>query len=141
MAPQIAPFSFGQEPVNAGDMASVQCAVTKGDSPIKISWLFENSLIDRSRIDIVMLDIGKQAKQLMIESVRAKHAGTYTCVAENFAGTTTRSALLAVNGTLLLLSYVHHFYYRYFTPNALPYYLYDYYTIIFLILHFNLSLE
>ena len=99
VAPQIAPFSFGQEPVNAGDMASVQCAVSKGDTPLAISWLFENSPIDRSRTDILMLDIGKQAKQLMIESVKAKHAGTYTCVAENLAGSTTRSALLAVNGT------------------------------------------
>lgn len=96
--PQIALFSFGQEPVNAGDMASVQCAVTKGDSPLTILWLFENNPIERTRNDIVMLDIGKHAKQLMIESVKAKHAGTYTCVAKNLAGSTSRSALLAVNG-------------------------------------------
>jgi hypothetical protein len=80
-------------------MASVQCAVSKGDSPLKISWLFEGNPIDKSKTDVVMLDIGKHAKQLMIESVEANHAGLYTCTAENLAGSTFRSAVLAVNGT------------------------------------------
>ena len=79
-------------------MASVQCAVTKGDSPLQINWLFENEPIDITRRDIVVSKSGKRAKQLTIESVGAKHAGEYTCVAENSAGSRMRSAYLAVNG-------------------------------------------
>ncbi|KAJ8667921.1 hypothetical protein QAD02_009584 [Eretmocerus hayati] len=97
VAPQIAPFSFGEEPVNAGDMASVQCAITKGDFPLKITWLFQDKPIDPSKMEVNMLDIGKRTKQLMIESVRAKHAGKYTCIAENVAGSTALSAVLNVN--------------------------------------------
>jgi len=35
---------------------------------------------------------------LSIESVRARHAGNYSCVATNNAGAITQSAMLAVNG-------------------------------------------
>lgn len=79
-------------------MASVQCAVTKGDSPLEIKWLFQNEPVEASRPDIVVSESGKRAKQLTIESVGAKHAGEYTCIAENNAGSRLRSAVLSVNG-------------------------------------------
>lgn len=91
-------FSFGEEPLNAGDTASVQCVITKGDSPLDIAFMFQGQVIEPSD-DIVISLSGKRAKQLTIESVKAKHAGEYTCIVSNFAGSTTRSAALTVNGT------------------------------------------
>lgn len=79
-------------------MASVQCGVTKGDLPLHIKWFFENAPIEGPKTDIVVSEIGKRAKQLTIDSVAAKHAGEYTCVAENSAGSRMRSAVLSVNG-------------------------------------------
>lgn len=98
VAPQIGAFTFGSEPVNAGDVASVTCVVTKGDFPIDISWLFQNELIDDKRDDIIVSNVGKRGKQLSIEAVKAGHAGEYTCIASNVAGSTTRTATLDVNG-------------------------------------------
>lgn len=100
MAPQIGvAFTFGEEPLNAGDMASVQCAVTKGDSPLTIELMFEGNPIEPDRQNLLISESGKRAKQLTVESVEARHAGEYTCVATNIAGATTRSATLSVNGT------------------------------------------
>ena len=49
-------FSFGEEPLNAGDMASVQCAVMKGDSPLDINFTFEGVPIV-SRDDVLVSEI------------------------------------------------------------------------------------
>lgn len=98
VAPQIGVFTFGDEPLNAGDIASVTCAVTKGDLPMEIEWMFRNEPIDEKREDIIISNLGKRGKQLSIEAVGARHVGEYTCVASNLAGSTSRSAILAVNG-------------------------------------------
>lgn len=100
VAPQIGAFTFGNEPVNAGDVASVLCMVTKGDFPMEISWMFQNQPLDDKMDDVIVSDSGKRGKQLTIEAVRAKHAGEYTCIASNIAGSVTRTAVLDVNGTL-----------------------------------------
>ncbi|XP_033178609.1 Down syndrome cell adhesion molecule-like protein Dscam2 isoform X37 [Bombus impatiens] len=97
VSPQIAPISFGDEPVNAGDLVSVQCVVTKGDSPLEITWTFDNQQIRSDRMDVIVSNSGKRVKQLTIESVAARHAGEYTCVASNAAGSTSHSAKLDVN--------------------------------------------
>ena len=82
----------------------MQCAVMKGDIPLEIEWMFQGRVIEPTRSDVVVSDYGKRAKQLAIESVAANHAGEYTCVASNNAGSTSRSAVLAVNGTYYLSS-------------------------------------
>ncbi|XP_043509539.1 Down syndrome cell adhesion molecule-like protein Dscam2 isoform X12 [Frieseomelitta varia] len=97
VSPQIAPISFGEEPVNAGDLVSVQCVVTKGDSPLEITWTFDSQPIRSDRMDVIVSSSGKRVKQLTIESVAARHAGEYTCVASNAAGSTSHSAKLDVN--------------------------------------------
>lgn len=85
-------------------MASAQCAVIKGDSPIEISFMFRNEPIDAVRMSAVITDSGKRAKTLTIDNVDARHVGEYTCVASNLAGSTTRTAVLSVNGIRKFLS-------------------------------------
>jgi hypothetical protein len=101
VAPQIGiGFTFGEDPLNAGDMATITCAIIKGDSPLDIDLMFKSSPIEMNQSDVIISASGKRAKQLMIEAVQAKHAGTYTCIASNSAGSVSRSTILAVNGTV-----------------------------------------
>lgn len=95
------PFEFGQ-PINALDMATVNCAVVKGDTPIDIYWTHNKARIEAasgtSENSIMILRNGQRMSTLSIESVRAGHAGQYTCVATNTAGTVRHTVQLTVNG-------------------------------------------
>lgn len=95
MLPQIQPFDFG-EPVNAMDMATVNCAVTKGDIPIDISWRFQNYSITTGD-GILITKNGQRISMLNIESVQSRHRGFYKCVVANAAGTVEHLAELKVN--------------------------------------------
>lgn len=91
------PFSFGEEPLNSGQVVTVPCAVVEGDPPLQLRWTLNGHAISpHSGISIV--DLGGRGAILSIGSVQATHAGTYTCVAENFAGRHELSADLIVNG-------------------------------------------
>lgn len=70
-------FDFGEEPVNSGDMATVNCAVTKGDFPMNITWLFNGKPIDRIA-GVTTGQMNKRISTISIESVSADHAGEYT---------------------------------------------------------------
>lgn len=95
---QILHFDFGEEAVNSGDMATTNCAVTKGDFPIEIVWLFNGKPIDSS-LGITVGYMNKRISTISIESVSAENAGEYTCIAKNPAGVTSYSAKLNINGT------------------------------------------
>ncbi|XP_065340873.1 cell adhesion molecule Dscam1 isoform X28 [Cloeon dipterum] len=95
--PQIAPFTFGDESLNAGELVTATCSITKGDSPISISWFFNNSEIESGDGDVVISKISKKVSALTIESARANHMGEYTCVAKNAAGASNFSTSLHVN--------------------------------------------
>ncbi|XP_015591639.1 Down syndrome cell adhesion molecule-like protein Dscam2 isoform X45 [Cephus cinctus] len=97
VAPQIASFSFDDEAANAGDMATLQCAVVKGDLPLEISWSLNARLIDSDYPDVLVSRSSKRASTLTIDSVAARHAGEYSCTASNQAGSVTHSATLSVN--------------------------------------------
>jgi hypothetical protein len=102
--PQILPFEFGDEPANAGDMASVTCAVNKGDSPLNVSWTHDGQLLSKKNdMGIVITNINKKTSILNIDSVNGIHRGTYHCVATNQAGSSNHSAMLKVNGTTDIL--------------------------------------
>lgn len=101
VAPQILPLTFGDEPVNAGDLASIQCAISKGDFPLEITWMFNGQPISSNEFDVIISDSGKRIKQLTIESVTSSNAGTYECIASNPAGSTSSMAVLDVNGTII----------------------------------------
>lgn len=100
------PFSFGDESANAGDFNSLQCTVVKGDSPISISWYFNDVEITSSDT-ILISKSGKRISLLTIESVRAEHSGAYTCLATNAAGFANHTAYLHVNGTIIFRMCVH----------------------------------
>lgn len=100
VAPQIAPFSISEEPANWGEQVSAMCSVVKGDSPIEIQWSLNGEPITRfSHPDVAISNSGKKTSVLIIESVTARHAGEYSCVASNLVGSVSRSAILSVNGT------------------------------------------
>lgn len=100
VSPQINHFDFGDETINSGDMATASCAVTKGDFPLNITWVF-NDLPLNVVHGVTISRVNKRISTLSIESARAEDSGKYTCLAENAAGKSEYSSLLNVNGILL----------------------------------------
>lgn len=78
-------------------MTSITCSVIKGDSPIEINWKFNNHTLTTND-GVLITRGGQRASLLSIESIRSRHAGVYTCIAKNTAGTVKHSAELLVNG-------------------------------------------
>lgn len=99
------PFTFGDEPANFGEPASVQCSVVLGDFPIDIVWLLNDQPIDEDTVSTAKL--GKRLSVLNIDAVSGPHAGNYTCAASNLAGQVEHTATLRVNGTEELLCALH----------------------------------
>lgn len=95
--PKIAPFTFGEEPLNQDEPASVTCMISGGDLPINVIFMFNRSPIDTSH-DVVIEKRGKRIYVLIIEATKAKHAGNYSCLAENAAGIVEHMSRLIVNG-------------------------------------------
>lgn len=96
--PQINAFEFGEEPFNAGEGVDAQCSISKGDYPVNITWLLNGNRVPEGR-GIAIVRVNRRMSTLSVDSVQAIHAGNYTCVATNRAGTVMHTAYLAVNGT------------------------------------------
>lgn len=97
VAPQILQFSFGDDPLNSGEMLSLSCTIVKGDFPVNLTWTFDDSPIDSSKPDINII-INKRVSFLSIDRVEARHAGRYKCIASNAAGSDSHTVVLSVNG-------------------------------------------
>lgn len=95
--PQIAPFYFGEEAVNSGELVSVTCSIHKGDLPIEISWYHNGKPISDDGQGMVIMK-SKKVNTLTIESVSSESSGEYSCVAKNAAGVASHSTALNVNG-------------------------------------------
>ncbi|XP_035788169.1 Down syndrome cell adhesion molecule-like protein Dscam2 isoform X26 [Anopheles albimanus] len=97
--PKIAPFVFGEDALNYGDSASVQCSVISGDMPIMIEWYFNGVAISGAPFSdsVSIADFGKRTKALAIDGVDERYAGNYTCRATNRASSTQHTAELIVN--------------------------------------------
>ncbi|XP_069356510.1 cell adhesion molecule Dscam1 isoform X36 [Maniola hyperantus] len=94
--PQIHPFTFGDEPANAGDTVGLQCMVTKGDAPLNITWYLNGK--DANKIQgITVTKIGHKSSSVSIDSVSFIHTGAYTCYVRNQAGDANYSTELVVN--------------------------------------------
>lgn len=97
--PQIAPFTFGEEPANFGDMAGVNCMAVKGDLPIDLFWTLNNlPLVADGDQGITMQKNNARTSALSIEALGAQHRGVYQCVARNRAGFSVVASELIVNG-------------------------------------------
>lgn len=94
----ISAFTFGDGPANSGDPVSTMCTVIKGDFPMKINWKHNGDPIGYENRDISISKISRHMSVISIESVSARHAGEFTCVATNGAGSMSQSAMLIVNG-------------------------------------------
>lgn len=79
------------------DMVSAYCTVNKGDLPLDIYWTRNGGRVFTND-GLVVTRNSQRINVLSIESVRARHAGNYSCVVTNNGGVTKQSALLAVNG-------------------------------------------
>jgi hypothetical protein len=95
--PHIIPFDV-EEDVNTGDSVQLNCHVSKGDKPLKITWNFHGEELSSHR-GITTTKIGDRSSILTIVSAMAAHSGNYTCTAQNAAGTVSYTAMVHVNGT------------------------------------------
>jgi hypothetical protein len=82
------------------------CAITKGDTPIKIWWTFkgdeDNVPYNLTTNDGVVITRNTQKiSMLAIDAVKARHRGNYTCYAQNKGGYSMQSAYLHINGLIL----------------------------------------
>lgn len=96
--PKIVPFHFGEEPTFLDETVSISCSVSAGDLPLNITWSLNGKLINSNDGDIKTVNLGKRVSSLTIDNVSAKHAGNYTCYAQNLAGSGTFTSILIVNG-------------------------------------------
>lgn len=97
--PNIVPFTFGSDTIEAGEMAQLQCIVSSGDPPLQITWAFhgkDSSTMKQKGVSTVKF--GERSSLLVIDSVNSEHVGTYTCFARNLAGNSSYSTELRVNG-------------------------------------------
>lgn len=81
-------------------MASVQCAIQKGDLPIEFAWLHNGYLLDEN-FGVSLTKMSPRISFLNIDSVQAIHRGNYTCVAANKAGRTEFSSELHIDGAII----------------------------------------
>lgn len=72
-----------------------------GDFPIDIEWRLNGDPMDDSLISVNKM--GKRMSMLTIDSVTGYHAGNYTCIASNLAGSVEHSSRLIVNGSFSLI--------------------------------------
>lgn len=98
--PQIVPFSFGDEPVNTGESAGIQCMIQKGDVPINIKWTLNSRPLINNEEGITILKLSAKTSVLNIPSVAEYHRGVFKCIAENKAGSAFYASELNVNGTV-----------------------------------------
>lgn len=83
--------------MNQDEPISISCTISGGDLPINVRWTLNGAPIEPWH-EILIEKRGKRINVLMIESLKEKHAGNYTCWAVNEAGVVEHSSELIVNG-------------------------------------------
>ncbi|XP_014244429.1 Down syndrome cell adhesion molecule-like protein Dscam2 isoform X5 [Cimex lectularius] len=93
--PHIIPFSLDED-INNGESAQLNCHVSKGDKPLKITWSFHGEELS-SHLGIITTKLGDRSSILTITSAMAAHTGNYTCTATNNAGSTSYTTSILVH--------------------------------------------
>lgn len=121
--PKLLPFNFGDEAANLGESTTVQCSLALGDLPVNFSWFLNNENVnEKYGINIGMF--GKKISVLSIESLDGQHAGNYTCIAQNAAGSSSHSSELKVMGIVcimynfILSAHLYEFSFSYLNSNS-----------------------
>ena len=96
--PEMLPLNFGKEINNEGDFAQLTCIIVSGDEPLSLSWSFHGRDVSAADLGVKIMNVGSRTSLLIIESVGHRHSGAYTCKAHNFAGSSSQTADLKVNG-------------------------------------------
>ncbi|XP_037071299.1 Down syndrome cell adhesion molecule-like protein Dscam2 [Pollicipes pollicipes] len=91
--PSIRPFMVGN--YSTGERVQVLCFVKRGDTPLTLTWLRDGRPLTDPEVEQRATD--RYSSSLFIERVAVRHAGNYTCRAENAARVTTYTAELRVN--------------------------------------------
>ncbi|KAF0312037.1 Down syndrome cell adhesion molecule-like protein Dscam2 [Amphibalanus amphitrite] len=92
--PAIRAFMVGN--YSEGERVHVLCFVQSGDTPLTLSWLRNGRPLSDPEVEVRATD--RYSSSLFIERVAVRHAGNYTCRAENAARASTYTAQLRVNG-------------------------------------------
>ena len=83
-----------------GARSRVLCGLTRGDPPVSFSWLKDGHSIEEAessrQVTITLVD--DFSSLLTIPRLGRGHAGNYTCLASNEAGTDHFTAILHVQG-------------------------------------------
>ncbi|KAF0288254.1 Down syndrome cell adhesion molecule-like protein Dscam2 [Amphibalanus amphitrite] len=91
--PAIRAFMVGN--YSEGERVHVLCFVQSGDTPLTLSWLRNGRPLSDPEVEVRATD--RYSSSLFIERVAVRHAGNYTCRAENAARASTYTARLRVN--------------------------------------------
>ncbi|KAI5642677.1 immunoglobulin i-set domain-containing protein [Phthorimaea operculella] len=97
VVPHIKPFEL-DEAVFAGESVHLDCHVSKGDTPLNITWAFQGQPVNR-RMGLKTTTLSERVSVLDIPNALGANSGNYTCIATNRAGTATHTAVLNVIGT------------------------------------------
>lgn len=100
--PHITPFTFEGD-ANSGDSAQLTCYISKGDLPLSVKWIFNGKELVSNSAGVITTKIGERTNLLTLSNISANHAGNYTCMAINPAGSANHTAVLSVYGTLFYL--------------------------------------
>ncbi|XP_052122075.1 palladin-like [Frankliniella occidentalis] len=93
-------MSFGDDPINEGDTAGLQCMVVKGDQPVALAWFIDGRPYrpEQAERGVLVNKQGAKMSFLSIDATRAEHTGEYRCEATNAAGRDVQTATLNVIG-------------------------------------------
>ncbi|XP_068082078.1 cell adhesion molecule Dscam1 [Anabrus simplex] len=95
--PSIYPFSI-ESSVHLGERVGLQCLVAKGDEPLTITWLKDETEVTSLQLpSLTVRNLGAFSSALLIDRLATEHGGVYTCQASNAAATASHSVTLAVN--------------------------------------------
>lgn len=90
------PFEL-DEAVFSGESVHIDCHVSKGDTPLNITWRFQGQPISR-KLGVTTTTLGERVSVLDISNAMGANSGNYTCIAVNRAGAHSHTTQLNVIG-------------------------------------------